>query len=488
MSRVILLAVLAGLAMANASPLQAQGFRVRGVTTFRYVELRPLVQDSLPAADLAGDGPFRLTPDGFLARCSDVSAYCFFRRTAGSIAAIPLVQDLQLSGWGFGEGVRLFGHFRVRGALGEDGANWPRSDDVFDALALFLELDRPRLAVRLGRQWQALSLGFNNFDGASLTLRPGPAGLSLDLFGGSSLVRGLNEPHTTQAIASMDEFPPESRALVLGAEVRARPGSRVNLGAVYQREITTDRRALYSERAGVDASLRGNWIELAADVKYDMAGREANEVRVSGRTKPLAGVTGLLQLRRHRPYFELWTIWGAFSPRGFDEAVLGLVWDSPRHGLSLQARGGSRSYHETSGAGPAFSPLRSDGWRAEADAFWRSDGALAVFGRYALEIGFGESREEADAGIRVDLGEHFFAGLNGSVFQNVRELRLEQGTVWGGGADAGVRLGENLRLAANAFAYRHNGGAAGSLDWTQRRGTIRAEWALGRDPGTRGRR
>jgi hypothetical protein len=272
---------------------------------------------------------------------------------------------------------------------------------------------------------------------------------------------------------------------VLGTQLRYRPTARTSLGGVYQREIRTDRGGLYSERVGLDAFWRPGRGHVAGDLELDLATGDLNEARLRGQFPLPAGLTGQADVRRHIPFFELWTIWGAFSPRGFDEANVGLAWDAPLQGLSLQTRAGVRSYHPTPGAGVAGVPMREDGWRVEADGFWRPGGAArwTAYGRYGLEIGFGAARSEGDAGVRLQLGERGFVGANGSVFQMVREFRLDDGTVAGGGVDGGVRLTENLRLVGNVFAYRHRTDQQHTVDWTQVRGSLRADWTVGRDPG-----
>ncbi len=74
-----------------------------------------------------------------------------------------------------------------------------------------------------------------------------------------------------------------------------------------------------------------------------------------------------LEARRHRPFFELWTIWGAFAPVGFDEGRAELGWRGAQQRLQLSAHGAFRRYDDT-GAGVDFLPLRSSGWRTGLDA------------------------------------------------------------------------------------------------------------------------
>ena len=164
----------------------AQAIRIQGVTSVQGVDLRPLVEDSVPIAQATGAGPYRTLADGRLVRCIDGEPFCRFRRSGERVLATPLVQDLGQPAWGFGEGVSLHAHVRARSALGNDEFLWPRAGDEFDAIEAYVQLERERLRLRLGRQWASSGLGFYNYDGGALTLRRGYA--QVEAFGGVSLV------------------------------------------------------------------------------------------------------------------------------------------------------------------------------------------------------------------------------------------------------------------------------------------------------------
>ncbi len=48
--------VAAALLLTAAGPTWAQGFRIGGVSTAQYIDVRPLVMDSIPASQVTGDG------------------------------------------------------------------------------------------------------------------------------------------------------------------------------------------------------------------------------------------------------------------------------------------------------------------------------------------------------------------------------------------------------------------------------------------------
>ncbi|HSL69764.1 MAG TPA: hypothetical protein VK864_05950, partial [Longimicrobiales bacterium] len=133
--------------------LNAQGVRINGVSTARYIEIRPY--------NLETDTPSVYAPLGL----------------------VPLTQDLHLNAWGLGQGIRLYAHVRARASVGDAQGLWPQADDAFDALSAYLEVDRRFGRARLGRQWTSSHLGFYNFDGGALLVRPWNW-LTAEIYGG----------------------------------------------------------------------------------------------------------------------------------------------------------------------------------------------------------------------------------------------------------------------------------------------------------------
>jgi hypothetical protein len=179
---------------------------------------------------------------------------------------------------------------------------------------------------------------------------------------------------------------------------------------MYQREIRTDRAGLYSERVAADAELRiGRFGAMSAEVEADLAAAEVNQARLRVQHPVWRGVVLSAEARRYRPFFEMWTIWGAFAPVGFSEGNVGALWDGAGERLSIQLRGGWRRYDETT-AGVSFLRLREDGWRVGGDATWRAHERWTVHGGYRAEIGFGAARTDGDVGLRWER-----AGMRSSV-------------------------------------------------------------------------
>lgn len=474
----------AAAALLPGAALAAQGMRITGITTARYVDLLTFAADSVSIDSAEGDGALR-TARGVVVRCIPGEVFCRYTRSDRAVGTMPLTQDLEVSGWGFGEGIQLYAQLRGRAAAGSETDIWPQADDHFDALAAWVELERDRFRARVGRQFRTSGLGYYNFDGASVLLRATPT-VSVDVFGGRSLVRGTNEYHTNAALNPIDDIPPDEDAWIVGVQGRARLG-RVALGALYQRELASDRSGLYSERISVDGTARLlRQASLSGELEADLATRAVNQARLR-LTSPLARrLTGSVEYRHYVPFFELWTIWGAFAPIGYDEANAAAMWGNELDRASLRVSGGWRRYAETN-AGLASGSLRRDGWRVGGDATLRLAPEWQTFGGVRTEIGFGAARTDGDLGVRWEPSQRGYIAARATAWQSSYELRLGTGTVYGAGFDCGIRLGPDLRLLADVATYRHTyDDGAPARDWNQRRGSLRLEWSVGRDPGMGG--
>ncbi len=479
---IALAGALAGAATALAPPLRAQAVRVRGLTTFRYVDVHVLEIDSVPVSRTLGDGVLRRSVDGVPVQCVPGDDVCRYFRSGAAISSVPATQDLWLSGWGFGRGVRAYAHLRGRTVIGGDHGMWPQADRAFDALEAYVELDRERFRARAGRQWQTTGLGYYNYDGADLLLRA-TRWLSAEGYAGWSLARGLDAPVTSDALAAVESFAPDARGLLFGVQLRARPRGGPSLGVVYQREIRSDRLGLYSERFAFDGVWRLSRAMLSGAIDEDVASRVLNELRLRADVvaSPALSLHGFV--RRHEPYFDLWTIWGAFSPVGFEEAGAGAVWRRPGAPLGLQLDASRRRYPDT-GAGLSFAPLRSAGWRIAAAATLDPLPAWSFEGRFASEIGFGTGLSDASVRARRALGGGAFVGLGAVAFQRASELRVDEGTVAGVDIDFGARLGGRAELGGSAAGYRQFGrGPSVGADWNQIRGSLWIGWTVGTEPG-----
>ena len=244
-----------------------------------------------------------------------------------------------------------------------------------------------------------------------------------------------------------------------------------------------DRSGLYSERAAFDGFTRRLGASFDASLTYDFATQDWNDARL--RVSKGAGQTigYSVEARHSRPYFELWTIWGAFSPVGYDEARA-TVDVGPRNSpVTLSLRGAYRKYANTETANETM-PLRTNGWRAGGDVFWRGDATHSAYGSYDVDVGSGAASTDVRAGTKWNWSPDVIVGVDGMVTQNIYEFRVGTGRIYGVSLNGNARLTPDIRVVADLGLFQHalTNGAPGP-DWTQRRASVRFEWTLGGDPG-----
>ncbi len=481
--RMALMAVLTAIAWSQGT--LAQTVRVSGITTFQYVEVRPLVDDSVEAALVAGEGLLRRSEEGHLVRCVGDASYCRFTRSAEAVYTAPAIQDISLSVWGVGRGIRGYARVRGRGVVAGDDGIWPRSNDHYDLPVAYAEIDRGAVRFRGGRQWKTSGLGYYNYDGASVLLRGHT--LSLEVYGGWSLARGLNEPRTSETLAAIESFSPEARALLVGAQLSYRPRAGAAVTVLYQREIRDDRLGLYSERTAVDAVVRRGRVSLEGSLEVDLALEQVNEARVRAWLTPWSELGAGFYARRYRPFFELWTIWGAFNPIGFDEYGASAVWRVPGRSSTVEVRASRRAYGETD-ASSTFGPVRSTGYYVSLSGTTQLNRDWSLQGGYQTDIGFGAAKNDGRLHVRRRLGEGAYVGVGLQAFQRLYEFRVSEGTVFGIGGDAAFRIGPRTRITGSLTTYRHlAGGESLDVDWSQMRGSLRIAWTVGAEPTARPR-
>lgn len=465
------------LIVASAGPALGQGMRGELRVSTGFLEARPLVRDSLLDGDVPGGGQQRRLDDGTLVTCIQGN-FCRWYRADEVDQIVVATQEFLATGWTGLQGLSTKVHLRSR--YGSDDF-WPQASQEFEVVSAFADFDRSDYRIRAGRLFRSDGLGYYNFDGSSFLWR-GWNPLWVEVYGGWGLARGLNDPVNGGLVSQADALSPDKRGLILGAEAGARLG-RIASGRVsYQREIRTDRLGLYSERIAFDgrAFLDRTVFELSGE--YDLSFRKLNELRLRLNTPITSGLEIIAEARRHSPYFELWTIWGAFSPVGFDEGRMTLAWSEPNLGLGLQAGGAYRNYDEAD-AGPTNSEIRDDGWRAFANADIRR-GAWFAAGGYRAEAGFGAARFGGDFRVGRTFGEYSYVSLRGSRTQTFGEFRLNEQLVSGIGLDGAMRVGE-FSLNAGAAVYRiETEERPSDGDWTQFRLYSSLSYRFGFEPGS----
>jgi hypothetical protein len=467
-----------------AGPALAQGVRITGASWWQGIDLRPFRRDSVALSSTVASGAVRRTSDGTLVSCLEGSAWCSYLRASDRQLSQPFLHDLSVAGWGLGQGISFHAHGRVRTALGGTESAWPRMNDRFDLLDAYVEVERPMARVRLGRQWSLGDLGAYSYDGASLLWRRST--VDAEVLGGQALVQGLNEPYTSEEIGQVDDLPPEQRAWLIGGRVRWRATSGAHaMTGTYLRVLANDRSGLYAERASVDVATRAIGVRAEGNLALDVASGVVNEARVRVTRRVSAFDLGV-DARHHRPFFELWTIWGAFAPVGFDELRASTGWTRHDGALGASVSAGRRAYRDP-GTGLQSVALRTDGWRLAVDANWTPDAPWSAVANYGVDVGVGASQSDGTLGVVRRFGDAASVGGTLSARQTIYEYRVGTGRVLGAFVHADSRLRGDLRARVEAGQYRHRlTNDAPGPDWSQRRASVRLEWALGSDPG-RGR-
>jgi hypothetical protein len=476
--------VLAGSSFAADS--HAQGVRGSATTTVRYVELQPIVRQFVPEDQVTFDGEGRPTFDGIPVSCV-VGLGCFFYRSVDVQHALFGTQDVGLTAWGFGvEGLSVTALLRARSDLGGE-LTWPRSDDNFDAILAYAELNRGDFRGRLGRQRTTSHLGLTGYDGLSV-FYDGVRSLEIEGYAGRSLMRGLSEPRE-DALRGVQEFAMDTlMTLLFGAAVRFQPITGTAIGARYQREIFRNRVALVSERASLEFST-SQFLPVMFDaaLDYDFAFGRIGKSHITARAPAFYGVTLEATGRRYVPYFELNTIWGFFSPVGYHEAEARATWRR-FPAVTAWASASYRDY-EDANATVVFGTLEEYGVRLAVGGSWRASQQLAVDFAYRTEQGFGAFVSSGEASVHMYLTPAIAVSLDGAAFQQIEQFRLGEGIVYGGGASADIQLLSNLALSGGATMYRQTyENRPGIANWNQLRAWSSLRATFGRDPGARATR
>ena len=471
--------VLAGLALlAPAAGADAQSWRLRFDARAQMAAFRGAVLDSVRATDaVAGPTGGPVSPEGIIARCPPTSPFCYFFRPGERRRGGPAVTSADLSMWGFGlRGLRVRVNARAGVDLGSADA-WPGVDPEVQLLEGYAEYATDVATGRLGRQMLANRLGWAAFDGARVIGRLPRLGLDAEIYGGLGLARATALPVTSPALDPLDDFQPRSRQLLVGGALGWR-GYGIDVRADYQREVDRDTRNFWSERIGVSGAWRiaPRWF-ASAGAEYDLSnswfGTSEVDLRYAARTVSISATA-----RQYRPYFPLWTIWGAFSPVPY-RALHGMVQLSPARRLGVTVSSEYFRFAEAETETPLVQ-VDQDGWRSSVSASYALGTRWRVAAGYRLEYGPGASVDgfEASATWRPDAGLTLQA--YGATLTRPLEFRVTQTELRVLGAEAGWQLQPRLRVAIGGAHYHENRDRpdAAAFDWNQVRLNARVTWQL----------
>ncbi|HXO86698.1 MAG TPA: hypothetical protein VN803_14350 [Gemmatimonadales bacterium] len=474
MKRLVVMLLLA------AAPLAAQDYRLRLDARVQSVSFRGVALDSILAGAAVADSVGSLyTPDGFAVVCLPGEAYCTYFRPGPTLVGAPLVTTVGGSVWGFGvRGLSAHGTARFGADLSSDDA-WPGTDPAVQLVEGYVQYAAERVTAKAGRQIVYSRLGTTGFDGANVTWRVPRQHVNVAGYLGWGLARGVALPVTSPALNPLDDFQPQQRQIIAGldADWTARLGEARLL---YQREVDPQARKFVSERVAVSGSVRpaAGWT-VSGGAEYDMAagwwGSADLSVGYATRT-----ITGVLEGRRYRPHFDLWTIWGAFSPVPY-HSLRGSVSVRPSRPVQVHARGEVYRFDPAEVSAPLV-PYETDGYRAELGATVDPKPGWTIDAGYTREFGPGAASVGGGGSITYAPTRQTRVTLYGQAHNRPLEFRYSESALRVLGFDGGTDLNDRVRLSLGAMRYaeeRRRPDAA-EFDWTQWRLTAGITWLLAR--------
>jgi hypothetical protein len=484
MTRCRWLAAISTLALASPIPLLAQRYRIRFDTRLESVSFRGVAFDSVlrSAVTPAPTGGLQTT-DGYAVSCPTAATYCTFFRPAPTVTANPVSTLASATFWGLGvSGLNV--NLVARANTDLAGTDWPTSKPALQLLEAYAGYARGPLSAEAGRLHKASRLGWVGFDGASLEVRPLGRALALFGYGGYGLARNFPLPVTSLDLNPLgDSLPNRRQRVAAGGILWFLPEFRGQM--LYQREDRTGAEATVSERVSGDWSLTASpEVTLVGGGDYDIAKGEwgkadlaLNVLAASGKVKLVA------QGRRYRPYFDLWTIWGAFSPAAYS-AALGSVAVSALPGLDLKARGEVFRFDDAGAANP-LAPGERGGWRGAVSASVARLANWSFDATYERGEGPGASSQTIEAAVTYRPTSTLLVTADGARLARPLEYRFDDVRLWSYGLRLDYEAARGLRVIGDARGVSEDRRRedAGALSWSQVRLNlgVSLEFASGSD-------
>lgn len=464
----------AGLLLLAWTSAEAQGYRLRFDTRAQRVAYRGVTADSISVGDVvAGPTGGPRTPDGFAVRCPTAGDHCFFFRPGPRLQGGPMVTTADLTLWGLGiRGLSARVNTRLGVDLGDEDV-WPGTEPALQLIEAYAEYAHRLFTARAGRQLLMSRLGIVGYDGGRATTRIGRSGVEVEAYIGLGLARATALPVTSPVLDPLDEFQPRSRQIVAGAAV----GYRSRLGDVrldYQREVDRDSRNFVSERAALSLDLTpiDRW-SVTAGVDYDLANTWFGNIDATVRYAA-PWMTALAGLRQYRPHFDLWTIWGAFSPVPYHSVNTG-VWIRPVGTVELRGRYERYSFADTDTETPLVD-VDDNGWRLGVGVTYTPVPAWRLDAGYREEFGPGASSDGFEGSVAWLPTSVLSLTAYGSTLDRPLEFRFEDASVEVIGLDVDWRPGDRLSFGVGAAHFSEDRDRAdpAAFDWNQTRLHARA--------------
>ncbi|MFC1640067.1 hypothetical protein ACFL3B_04820 [Gemmatimonadota bacterium] len=453
-SRSVATLAIAAVALLWTVQAHSQGYRVRIDNRFQSVSYRAFDRDGGLGPELRG-GPLTSTIDGSI--------------------------------WGFGVSGLSF-HFKARGGVDVgDSDVWPGTQPTLQLLEGYTEYATRAVTAQIGRTHVISRLGWTGLDGGRTEVRPFGRRLQLFAYGGLGLARGIAIPVTSDALNPLDDYQPRRRQVLFGGGA-GWSMDQFDLRVIYQRENGTGGEDLFSERAAVDGAIRPiRGITLSGGAEYNLA---TEQLGTADATLSYTAPRGRLRIsvggRHYRPHFDLWTIWGAFSPVPY-KAGFGSVAATPIVGLELRTRAETYEFDDA-GASNTASAVESGGWRWSTGATFTRIEKWTFSGGYNVDKGFGSRSIGLDGRVSFAPFKTLSFSAHASRLARPLEFRLSDAKVYTQGLRADYWIPAGVRLYAEVRRYdeRRDLGVPTQLEWDQFRLNVGATIQLGSSLRTRG--
>jgi hypothetical protein len=262
-------------------------------------------------------------------------------------------------------------------------------------------------------------------------------------YGGWGLGQAAVLSVASPALNPLDEWRPRKRQLVGGAEAMWSSDAG-DVRAEYRREIDPEDDNFVSERAAAVATWRFRDVRATGGFDYNIAEGRFGSADVSATyAQPSYSVTATA--RRYRPYFSLWTLWGAFSPSGYN-AVNTSVRYAPNARYTFRARG-ELYWYDSAGVSTALvRTLQDRGWRTSGGATALLDARWSIDGSLGWEFGTGAAGRYAELSADFAHTDALTIGGQLGVVDRPLELRFYDATSRWIGVHGTWQLGQGRRI------------------------------------------
>jgi len=469
---------LAALAFATGR-LEGQGYSLRLDLQAQSYAFRGLTADSIRVDSIVTnpDGSL-VTPGGNAVTCPGNSAgYCDYFLAGPRIEAIPLVGTVDGNLFRFGvKGLRLHVAARFAAQVGDPNAVAGTSPAA-QLMEAYAEYNHDWLLGRLGRQMVTGRLGYTGFDGAMVNARIANIGLGITGYIGLGLAQATFLYPTNPAINPLDQWQPTEGMTVAGASLNW-SAPRADARLDYQREVDNDTHNFVSERVSLSGTgrLSPTWSVTGGadyDLSFDWWGKADLAVRYTG-----SRISGSAGIRRYQPFFNLWTIWGAFSPTPYSAANGAL---SAKVTRNLELRGFVEYYwYGNTYTDAPLVTVVDNGWRGTVGAGYQFSPAWTADASFEIDRGLGAAANYLQGQVRWRPSGNLSLAAHAGTLSRPLEFRYNTAGLFWVGAQGDYQASSRVTLSLLADWLKDNQQEPdiGNFSWSQMRLSLRATWFL----------